>query len=249
VSAVNPVNAINPAQLAVYANAEALAEAAANSFIEQAQAAIAARGRFVVALAGGSTPKTLYAWLASQHAASLDWQRVQVFFGDERAAHPSSPESNFAMAQAALLQHLPASVWRIEGELGAEAACERYIQQLGDFWQTPDPRHWVFDLIHLGLGPDGHTASLFAGDLGHQSQAPVIVGFPVTGLLPQIKRISFGFDLINNARQRQFLVTGASKAAIVQVILGGQSDLPAARIKNASWLLDREAASLIPDRR
>jgi 6-phosphogluconolactonase len=226
----------------IYPDPAALAEAAAARFIAQAMAAIAARGRFVVALAGGSSPKALYQLLAS---AQLDWQRVQVFFGDERAVAPDSTDSNFAMAQQALLQHVPAQVWRIEGELGAKAASERYIQQLASFWQTADPSQWRFDLIHLGLGPDGHTASLFPGDAGNQSQAPVIVGFPVTGLLPQVERISLGFDLINNAHSNEFLVAGASKTSIVKTILSGDSDLPAARIKNTTWLLDSEAASLL----
>jgi 6-phosphogluconolactonase len=231
---------VNRPTVLVYSDPSALAEAAATRFVAQAEAAMAARGRFVVALAGGSSPKALYQRLAGQ---ALAWDRVRLFFGDERAVPPNSPESNFAMAHQALLRHVPAQVWRIEGELGAKAACERYIQQLADFWQTSDPRYWVFDLIHLGLGPDGHTASLFAGDAGNQSKAPVIVGFPVTGLLPQVERISLSFATINQARSAEFLVTGASKAAMVANILGGNSNLPAAKINNATWLLDSEAAS------
>jgi 6-phosphogluconolactonase len=144
----------------VYDNPEELAEAAARKFATRAAEAIEDHGRFAVVLAGGSTPKATYEILARDYADRVDWSNVHVFFGDERGVPPDHEGSNYRMAREALLDHVPAgSVHRMQGELPPDEAAEAYEQELRDFFGSNElPR---FDLILLGTGGDGHTASLF----------------------------------------------------------------------------------------
>jgi len=204
------------------------ADLAADVVAEDLRAAVEARGTARIALAGGSTPRPVYQALATR---DLPWAKVEVFFGDERAVPPDDPESNFAMAHASLLSHVPAGrVERIEGE--REDAVARYVEALGS---AP------LDLVLLGMGDDGHTASLFPESSGDPDARVVRTESPK----PPPQRISLGLRALNEARRALFLVTGAAKSRRVQEVLETGSALPAAKILGASWLLDEAAASAL----
>lgn len=235
----------------IYATPEELAAAAAAFVAQRAQEAIAARGRFDVALSGGSTPQAAYAQLASPPLAEVvDWPNVHIFWSDERCVPPDDPQSNYAAAHTALLQHVPippANVHRMQGELPPNKAAEEYRQQLqAHFITTGFPQ---FDLILLGLGTDGHTASLFPGSAAVRTgEVPVTENY-VSSL--ESWRLTFTLPLINAARHVAFLVAGASKANILAEIANPAGrPLPAKAVNPHSggltWLLDSEAASLLP---
>ena len=161
----------------VYSSSEELSAAAAREFAARAEEAIEERGRFAVVLAGGSTPETMYGILARDYMDRIDWSRVYVFFGDERSVPPHHEDSNHKMASEVLLDHVPVgNVHRMRGELPPEEAAEAYEEELRTFFQTEDvPR---FDLILLGIGADGHTASLFPETSAHRGRRPLGRGEP-----------------------------------------------------------------------
>jgi 6-phosphogluconolactonase len=216
-----------------------LAFAAAESFKTLALEAVAARGRCTVALSGGSTPKAVY-----EHLATLEgvpWHAVHLFWGDERLVAPDDARSNYRMAHTALLEpaRVPVeNVHRIRGELEPDAAVAEYMRQLEAVFGTDI----VFDLAHFGVGPDGHTASLFPATPDLETAGPVLATFPTPGLDPQVARVSLGLPVLNAARVKQFFVTGAGKRPILERIRAGEA-LPAARVTNAEWWLDAEAAA------
>jgi 6-phosphogluconolactonase len=214
----------------IFENPEALATAAVKSFEELSLEAISTRGVFNVALAGGSTPKVIYEKLAK---TNLPWQQIHFYWGDERCVLPSDSRANFLMVQTALLENIrlpPENIHRVQTELEPEQALESYKHLV---------QHLQLDLIHLGLGPDGHTASLFpASNL--ESDAAALLTFPTVGLEPQVQRISLSLQKINEARVKQIFVTGSSKQVIVQQILLGM-DFPATRLKDAEWWFDKAA--------
>ena len=233
----------------VYESTEALAEAAAGEFEARAAGAIEERGRFTVVLAGGSTPRATYETLARDYAGRIDWGKVHVFFGDERTVPPDDEDSNYRMAREALLDHVPvASVHRIQGELPPDEAAEAYEEELRDFF-GPDglPR---FDLILLGLGGDGHTASLFPETSALEVHDRWVVANPVLKL--ETTRITLTVPVVNAARAVCFLVAGEDKAEALGQILGGHADpraYPASLIQpqgGPNWMLDQPAASELP---
>ncbi len=214
----------------VFDNPEALAMAAVQSFEELALEAIAAKGVFTMALAGGSTPKVIYEQLATKN---LPWQQIHLYWGDERFVAASDSRSNFSMVQTALLEKIsipPENIHRIQTQLEPTMALESYQNLV---------KNLQLDLIHLGLGPDGHTASLFpASNL--ESKAGALLTFPTIGLEPQVQRVSLGLQKINEARVKQIFVTGSNKKDIVQQILLGM-DFPVTRLKDAQWWFDQAA--------
>lgn len=226
---------------------------AAEFLLEQANSALAQRGRWTVALAGGNTPKPVYELLASPDYANrvLDWSRVFVFFSDERCVSPDDPRSNYAMTRAALLDRVPlpaANVLRMAGEDDPARAAFAYEQALQGFFRTSAP---VFDLICLGLGDNGHTASLFPGTASLREQTRTVVAQYVEVM--QSWRLTMTLPVINAARHVAFLVEGTGKAAVVQQVRHGayQPDvLPAQLIQpqpgQLHWLLDAAAASAPP---
>ncbi|HKW75240.1 MAG TPA: 6-phosphogluconolactonase, partial [Terriglobales bacterium] len=152
--------------LAILPDAAQLAEAAVNEFRAVAQAAIAQRGRLTVALSGGNTPRSVYSLLAQECRDSLEWKKIFIFFGDERHVPPDDAQSNYRMARESLLSRVPIpdqNVFRILAELPAEEAAKDYENNLRSFFQLAPGALPRFDLIFLGLGDDGHTASLFPG--------------------------------------------------------------------------------------
>ncbi|MFZ2488349.1 MAG: 6-phosphogluconolactonase [Anaerolineae bacterium] len=222
---------------------------AAEFLLEQANTALAQRGRWTVALAGGNTPRPVYELLATPDYTDrlLDWSRVFVFFSDERCVPPADARSNYAMARAALLDRVPlpaANVLRMAGEDDPAQAAFAYEQALQHFFRTPAP---VFDLICLGLGDNGHTASLFPGTASLRERNHAIAAQYVEVM--QSWRLTMTLPLINAARHVAFLVEGAGKAAVVQQVQHGayQPDvLPAQLIQpqpgQLHWLLDAAAA-------
>ena len=234
----------------VYGSSEELAEAAAREFAARAEETIEERGRFAVVLAGGSTPETMYGILARDYMDGIDWSKVYVFFGDARSVPPHHEDSNHKMASEVLLDHVPvANVHRIRGELPPEAAAEAYEEELRKFFQTEDVPQ--FDLILLGLGADGHTASLFPETPALEVRDRWVVANPVPRL--NTTRITLTVPVINAARAVYFLVEGEDKAEAVREVLEGDADpraYPAKLIQppgEPEWMLDRFAASLLSE--
>ncbi len=226
----------------VLENPDAVATAVAESFRELALEAIGAQGRFSFAAAGGSTPK-----LALEAISRLDgvpWDGVHVFFGDERCVPSDDDRSNFKMVKLALLDRVGiprGNVHRIEGELGQDAGKAEYASELEVYFDGAPQ----FDLIHLGLGPDGHTASLFPDSDALESSEPVVTSYPGPTLEPQVARVSLGLSVLNAARNVQFIVTGSGKVDVLARL--EPENLPGARVHglNLTWFLDRAAAGTI----
>jgi 6-phosphogluconolactonase len=231
---------------------DALMRAAAERVVAWANEAIGRRGRFDWVLAGGSTPEQLYRLLAGpDYALKVDWSRVSFFFGDERCVPPDDPQSNYRMAQASLLGPLgvsPERIHRMPGELGPERAAERYQAELERCLAPAAGAVPAVDLVLLGMGADGHTASLFPGTRPLDEARRWVVGSHPDGL---VARVTLTLPLINAARRVLFLVAGADKARAAREVLAGTAPvpLPAGRVRplagDAEWLLDAAAAALL----
>jgi 6-phosphogluconolactonase len=207
--------------------------------MEATSEAIAQRGIFRIALSGGHTPAAVYREWA---AADLPWDRVQITFGDERCVLPDDEQSNYLMARRSLLDAVPippGNVFRIQGELPPEDAASDYDTRLAQLASRFHEARYRHDLLLLGMGPDGHTASLFSGTEALTEQTRGVV----QNFVPKFDtyRITFTYPLINAARHVCFLVAGCEKKPIVKQILAGQGDYPAARVSptdgRVTWLL------------
>lgn len=212
-------------------------------------AALAAKGAFRVSLSGGSTPKALYALLASDDFRSrFPWTRVSWYWGDERFVPPDHPESNYRMAREAMLAKAPVppeNIHPIPTDGTPEDAARRYERTLQSAYGAPtlDPARPLFDVMLLGLGTDGHTASLLPGDPTLEERTRWAV--PVSHGRPEV-RITLTFPAIESSRHVAFLVEGKSKAPTLAAIRAGESQLPAARVRPMGelvWFVDRAAAS------
>ncbi|HUW26129.1 MAG TPA: 6-phosphogluconolactonase [Gallionella sp.] len=214
----------------VHDDLDELSAAAAHRIAELAAQAIAARGVFHVALAGGETPRRCYQKL---RAFPIDWARVQIYFGDERCLPNGATQRNDYMAYDMLLKHVtiaPDNIHVIRAELGAHEATARYAAVLADIERL--------DLVLLGMGEDGHTASLFPGNPATDSMAPVVPVFDAPK--PPAERVSLGMNTLNAARHKIILVSGVEKREALQQIASGET-LPAARVTAAEWYLDVKA--------
>lgn len=214
---------------------------AAQFIIDHGQAAIAARGLFRLSLSGGGTPRPIYAELA-RRAADLPWEKVQITFGDERCVSPDDSQSNFRMAREALLDHVPipeGNVFRIRGEIDPQAAADECERKLAAVAARFGEERYAHDLVLLGLGEDGHTASLFPNSPALEETARNVI--PATGPKPPPQRVTFTFPLLNAARHICFLVKDASKEGIIAEVLRGDTRHPAARVRptqgGVTWLL------------
>jgi 6-phosphogluconolactonase len=209
--------------------------------LTSAREAIAERGIFRISLSGGNTPAPIYRqWAAG--AGDLPWDRVQVTFGDERCVPPDHDLSNYLMARRTLLDIVPippGNIFRIKGELppaDAAAECEAQLAQVASRFNEPRYRH---DLLLLGMGPDGHTASLFPGTEALKEQTHSVI----PNFVPKLNmwRVTFTYPLINAARHVCFMLKGADKKPIVDEILAGKGDYPSAGVKpddgKLTWLL------------
>ena len=238
----------------VLASAPDLFHAAAEEFVRAARTAIGAQGRFAVALSGGSTPKALYSLLATNYADFV-WNRVFLFFGDERHVPPTDADSNYRMVNESLLTKIQIpteNVFRVPAENpDAAAAASEYEAQLRRFFELRSgdrpgefPR---FDLILLGLGPDGHTASLFPDSPALDEQSRLVVANWVAKF--NAHRITFTFPVLNRAAEIIFLASGADKADMVRQVLEGKNTppLPSQRVQPSDgkllWMLDEAAAA------
>ena len=236
----------------VLATAADLFHAAAEEFVGLARTAIGAQGRFTIALSGGSTPKALYSLLASNYADFV-WNRVFLFFGDERHVPPTDPDSNYRMVEESLLAKItpaiPAeNVFRVAAENpDAAAAAADYEAQLRRFFQIKSGEFPRFDLILLGMGPDGHTASLFPDSAALDEQSRLVVANWVAKF--NTHRITFTFPVLNRAAEVMFMASGADKADMLHQVLEGKNTppLPSQRVQPSDgkllWMLDEAAAA------
>jgi 6-phosphogluconolactonase len=234
-----------------FGDLDALSRAAAEEFAQLAREAIAARGAFHVALSGGSTPKRLFQILAAQGKTALPWDSIDLWWGDERAVPPDHKDSNYGMTRDALITPLgldlsPGRVHRIHGEADPETAASDYEKELVGSLGAPP----VFDLALQGMGPDGHTASLFPHSPALAEKQRWVVANPVDSPLTKGKttRITLTAPAINAARHIRFLVGGADKADSLAAVLRGPRDTtryPSQLIAGADtvWFVDDAAAS------
>jgi len=241
------------ASVTICADANGLADGAAQLVVDAANEAAEARGRFMLCLAGGETPRATYERLARPPlSASMPWDRTWIFFGDERAVAPDDAESNYRMAQEALLSRVPVAptqIFRMRGEdTDAEAAAAAYAATLADAFGTRRGELPRFDLVLLGLGVDGHTASLFpSSPVLREVFRSVAAVHVAAAQIPQ--RLTLTFPVLNAAARVLFLVTGAEKAKILRKVLDERATLPATMVRPTDgeliWLVDRAAAALL----
>ena len=225
---------------------------AAEMFVEQARRTVPVRGRFSVALAGGNTPQRTYELLAgAPYRSGVDWSHVYVFWGDERCVPPDDARSNYRMTRTALLDHVPipaSNVHRIRGELPPADGARDYETVLARHFGAEPAR---FDLIFLGLGTNGHTASLFPGTSVLHEQTRRAAEVYVAEL--DMWRVTLTAPVLNAAAVVAFLVSGADKADVLREVLFGPrapDRLPAQFVQPVAgeirWLVDRAAASRLP---
>ncbi len=237
-------------QVRIFASPEHLFRAAAESFCRIGSQAIRDRGRFAVALSGGSTPRGLHEELVRNFAIQLPWQNVYFFWSDERHVPPTDPESNYRVANETLLSKLsiPADhIFRVPAEMpDAGEAAHAYEQTLHNFFRPAAESLPRFDLILLGMGPDGHTASLFPGTSALEEKQHWVVANWVEKF--STFRITFTYPVLNHAASVMFLVSGADKAAMVgRALKDPASNLPCQAVKpvdgELTWFLDQAAAA------
>jgi 6-phosphogluconolactonase len=228
-----------------------LFQAAAIEFATLASEAVKTRGRFSVALSGGSTPKSLYTLLASGSIPNIPWEKTYFFFGDERHVPPDDPESNYRMArETGLLSKVPSdNVFRVHAEeKDAHTTAHAYEESLRQFFGLKPGEFPRFDLVLLGLGPDGHTASLFPGTAALNENVRLMVANWVEKF--NAYRITLTLPVLNRAACIVFMVSGPDKASMVREVLeSDKQDLPSQKVNPANgqllWLMDRAAASAL----
>ena len=240
-------------EIRIFKNLEDLSQIAAKLFVERAADAIGERGRFLVALNGGSTPTRLFQLLAADFREQVDWSRTHVFWGDERIVPTSDAENSYAQARDLFLRHVPipeGNVHRVQTELESAEAARDYSFTLKQFAEL-NSEIIRFDLFFLGMGEDGHIASLFPGS-SIEVNEPVI---PVTADYQgrPARRVTLTPLVINNARLVAFMATGQKKAITLAEVLSGRYNpelYPAQRIDlkdgKILWLVDEDAASKLP---
>jgi 6-phosphogluconolactonase len=231
----------------VFATSDALADAVARHIVQRARKAILASGRFTLALSGGSTPRSAYVRLARDDLARrIDWEKVHVLWSDERCVPPDDPRSNYRMAKEALLDRVPIparQIHRIRGEDFPEEAAAEYERELRELRS-----HGSLSLVLLGLGEDGHTASLFPGQTAMHERRRWVLATPAPD--GTMWRVTLTPALINQARNITFVVSGETKAARLQQVLQGPFTpdiLPAQAIRplqeRLTWMVDQAAAA------
>ena len=233
-------------------NTTDLAVTSADIFAMRARHCIAQKGQFVVALSGGSTPRDMHRMLAGEpYLSCIPWNHVHVFWVDERCLPEDDDASNYGLARKDFLDQVPIptrQIYPMRGVASPEEGAAMYEVKLKAFFRVGEGGFPVFDLIFLGVGKDGHTASLFAKQRTLDERQRWVVA--VKGGSPDVNRLTMTYPVLNHARQIVFLVSGKEKSQVLRAILEeGQTALPAQRIRPVSgkltWLLDREAASLL----
>ena len=239
----------------VFGDLAAASDALAERLVAIARATVAEHGRFRLVISGGSTPLGLYASLARRFRERMPWRDTELFFADERCVSPRSPLSNFGSVQRTLLSHVPiprARVHRMRGELRpiGEAA-RQYAAVVGPL---PGPgQRPLFDTVLLGIGPDGHTASLFPGRPTLRARRVTVVAVPHAGQTPHVPRLTLTLPALSSATSVWFLVAGDDKGPALARIFGPsgapRSSVPAALVRPPSpseWFLDTAAARAVP---
>jgi 6-phosphogluconolactonase len=241
----------------VYDGADALSRAAAEHFLETAQAAVSANGIARIAISGGSTPKRTFELLANpaeKFVKDMPWERIELYWVDERTVPPDNKDSNYRMTREALLDKVPLKpeqIFRIEGELDPEVAAARYESAIRNHLRLEGAQGPRFDVVALGMGDDGHTASLFP----HTAAINEMIRIAIANQVPQKDtwRVTLTWPVINEARDVFFLIAGKDKAQPVHDVLLGKYDpeaLPSQLIRPRNgrllMLLDRDAAALLP---
>ena len=241
-------------EIRIFKNLESLSHAAAELFVLQAAQAIQERGRFLVALNGGNTPAPFFQLLATHYRDTVDWSKVHIFWGDERCVPSDDAESSYRQARDLLLRPVPiaeSNVHRIKTDLDPVEASREYSLTLKRF-ATPALDWPRFDMVYLGMGEDGHTASLFPG-------SPLDVTEPVISVTAQYQdrpaqRVTLTPLVFNDANMVVFMATGEKKAVTLAEVLSGRYNpelYPAQRIEPKDgkliWLVDQEAAGKLPN--
>jgi 6-phosphogluconolactonase len=237
---------------------EALSHAAARHFVTCTRSAVESRGKARLASSGGSTPKATFKLLADPaqpYRALMPWENLEIYWVDERCLPPDHPDSNYRMTRESLLDHVPipaAQIHRMQGELDPEEAAAKYESELRNQFRLEGAQGPVFDLLALGMGDDGHTASLFP----HTDALLEMMRLVVANHVPQQKRswrITLTWPVIIEARELFFLIAGKDKAEPLHSVLQGPYDpetYPSQLIQPRSgkllMLLDRQAAALLP---
>jgi 6-phosphogluconolactonase len=245
--------------LEIHPNLSATTYAVARHLRARAVESVRARGRFAWVLAGGRTPETLYRLLSERYLHRFPWGRTEVFFGDERCVSPRNPESNYAMARETLLRHVPiprGSVHRLRGELRPPSrAASEYAALLGPLAAHRRLDNAWFDLVLLGLGPDGHTASLFPGAPALRERRRSVVAVRRSGQPPLVPRLTLSLPALASSREVVFVAGGPEKAAALAAVFRtlprGDSKWPASLVRSVGrtvWFVDRGAASELPER-
>ncbi len=241
--------------IVTYRDLDELSRGAAEEFLRLAEHAVRNSGQFTVALSGGSTPQRLYKLLAEPaYSERVSWQHVYFFWGDERCVPPDHPESNYGMARTSLLSKIPVpdeNVHRMAGEKEPQIAAAEYENGLKGVFRLA-PGQWPrFDLMLLGIGEDGHTASLFPNNDALRNQENLVVAPYVEKL--KAHRLTLTLPVINHAAHLWFLVSGASKAAVLSQILKAEvvsARIPASLVKpvhgSLIWHIARDAAGELP---
>lgn len=229
-----------------------LAKLAANRFTAAAKSCVGENRRFMVALSGGSTPRGMHRLLAEEpYCSDIPWKKTHIFWVDERCVPWDDPASNYGMAKRDFLDRIPIpseQIHPIPGEAPPEEGVRRYRRELEAFFKVKERGFPIFDLIFLGMGKDGHTASLFPGKGSKEASEEWVVA--VKGGTPDIYRLSLTYEVLNRAKEIYFLVSGKEKAPIVKTVLENKdAELPAQKIQpikgKLAWLLDKEAAYLL----
>jgi 6-phosphogluconolactonase len=244
------------AEVRIFKDVEELSRAAAELFVEQSAQAIAERDRFLVVLNGGNTPNRLFQLLATDYREKVDWRKVHVFWGDERCVSVDDPGSSYGQARDLLLSQVPvpsSNIHRIQGELEPAEAAKEYSFTLKKF-ASPTLQWPRFDLVYLGMGEDGHTASLFPGSPVDTTEPTM----PVTAHYQDrpANRVTLMPVVFNDARMIAFMTAGEKKADTLAEVLRDThtrtpAQYPAQRIKPKAgrliWLMDQAAASKLPN--
>jgi 6-phosphogluconolactonase len=243
-------------EIRILADGAAIAKRVAGIFVDAAAAAVKEKGSFTVALAGGSTPKTLYGLLVNDPAlrSQVPWDKLHLFFGDERSVGPDHPDSNFRMATEAMISKAPLKpeqVTRIKGENpDIEQAAKEYEEALHSYFKLSDGQYPRFDLLLAGMGNEGHTLSLFPGTKALHAGNRIVSSNWVGKLFTQ--RITLTAQGANNAKRIIFMVTGADKAPALKAVLEGPYEpeqLPAQLLQPANgkllWLVDTAAGAML----
>ena len=240
-------------RIIVKENAAMLAQKATSLFHQTAKESIDRRGRFVVAISGGTTPRRMYRMLAEEPCGSaIPWNKTYIFWADERCVPENDPASNYGAAKNDFLNRVPvpeAQVYPMPGELPPKQGALKYQKALIDFFHLEDGQVPIFDLILLGMGTDGHTASLFPGHRTVDETKRMVVA--VKGGHPNVNRLTLTLPVLNRAKQIIFLISGKEKAATLKTVFENlKAQLPVQKIYTLegelTWLLDRETASLLP---